>query len=1266
MVSARTGITAVGGRQTAFSTKSTMLEINSMIFPNQTLHVHALVIRRLNITSPSTVIPRRSLSHIEDLPLADPDYNKPGSIEIILGANCYQDLMLSGVIHGESRSPIAQETRLGWIVSGAAPMRQDRRNPHSNVISCSVTTTEHRHPFQDLSQFWELEEVSAYAPRSEDDEKCERLFNDAHERRLDGRYMVRLPITPLSETASVSSTLRAALAALQGVRRRMDRDQEFKAQYEEFMRDYEMLGHMSPICQSEVVRAQPDGGVQYLPHHGIWQKADHGRKLRVVFDASRICGSAATLNERLRTGPSLQADVIAIMMRWREPRIVFCADIQMMYRQILVHPEDTNLQRIVWQRPGENKVQHFRLLTLTYGTRCAPYLAIRTLRQLAMDDGHRFPDAAEALLRDTYVDDVLSGAEDVDSAIHLKNQLVELLKGGGFHLRKWASNEPQILQDIPVHDRLRPVWRDFMNENPIQTLGVSWDPIADEFRFRTNLTSDRSMTTKRQVLSIIARLHDPMGWLAPVLLIAKVLMQSVWKSGISWDDPLPHDLERRWSQFTVDLPNINKCSLPRWIGSTIAGISELHGFADASKHAYAAAVYLVTQDHQGKRSSCLMIAKTKVAPIKTISIPRLELCAAVLLSRLLCRVATELRNVPAATHARTDSNIVLAWIQSDPSRWNVFVANRVAEIQHNLPRVTWSHVRSTENPADIASRGMLPSSLQRSSLWWNGPHWLTDFTQSHSVHSISEDVELPSEELARKTESLVLNCSLNNIERADGFIDRFSSLVRLERVVAQCLRIVKRRRPDVRRQLNNWLSAQELEEAFLRCVLCSQRAYFEKELDALTAGRAVPSGSPLRPLSPFLDKQGIIRVGGRLQETSLPYSQRHPVILPKNARLSDLLIDWAHRCALHGGHNLTYSYVLRRAWIVRGRVRVRATLRRCPTCVRANARPLAQVMGNLPLERVTPARPFAKTGLDYAGPIKIKASRGRGVRSYKGYLAIFVCLCTKAVHIEVVGDLTTQSFLGAVRRFSSRRGSPQELWSDNATTFRGADAELRALLQEACLEWPEIATQLAAQGISWRFIPPSAPHFGGLWEAAVKIAKAHLKRIIGTQLLTYEELITFTTQIEGAMNSRPLTPLSGLPDDLEILTPGHFLVGGSLTHIPEPSATQCLDHLTHWRLVQGMFHHFWERWAREYLHTLQQRLKWTRKTTNLKEGDMVFILDSTLMRQHRWPLGTVTSVHPGADGFVRTATIRTASGIYDRPITKLALLPISQSQSSTE
>ena len=254
--------------------------------------------------------------------------------------------------------------------------------------------------------------------------------------------------------------------------------------------------------------------------------------------------------------------------------------------------------------------------------------------------------------RKRFLDDVLSGAEGVDAAIHLKNQLVGLLEGGGFHLRKWASNEPRILQDIPVHDRLRPAWRDFMNENPIQTLGVSWDSIADEFRFRTNLTSDRSMTTKRQVSSIIARLHDPMGWLAPVLLIAKVLMQSVWKSSISWDDPLPNELERSWSQFTVDLPNINKCSLPRWIGSTIAGISEQHGFADASKHAYAAAVYLVTQDHLGMRSSCLMIAKTKVAPIKTISIPRLELCAAVLLSRLLCRVMTELRNVLAATHAR--------------------------------------------------------------------------------------------------------------------------------------------------------------------------------------------------------------------------------------------------------------------------------------------------------------------------------------------------------------------------------------------------------------------------------------------------------------------------------------------------------------------------------------------------------------------------------------------------------------------------------------
>ena len=513
------------------------------------------------------------------------------------------------------------------------------------------------------------------------------------------------------------------------------------------------------------------------------------------------------------------------------------------------------------------------------------------------------------------------------------------------------------------------------------------------------------------------------------------------------------------------------------------------------------------------------------------------------------------------------------------------------------------------------------------------------------------------------TESLprigLVTCLTSTLQLAseDPFT-RFSSLLRLERVIARCLRFRHRLSDSDRLPSSEALTFRELEVAFIRCVFWVQQSYFVDDIRCLSTRATVGRNSLLRKLAPFIDQHGVLRIGGRLQESGLPHSERHPVILPKQCHLSRLVIEWAHQSCLHGGQALTYAQVIKRAWINGGRQKTKSFIRHCLKCVRSNARPSTQLMGNVPAERVTRARPFSRTGLDYAGPFQIKASKGSGIRSSKGYLAIFVCLATKAVHLEVVGDLTTECFLAAVRRFSVRRGISQQLWSDNATTFHGADSALRAMFREATIQWPNVADALANSRIQWKFIPPTAPHFGGLWEAAVKSAKSHLKRIIDAQKLTYEEFSTLVIQIGSTLNSRPLTPLSGQPEDLDVLTSGHFLVDSSLSSIPEPSEQNpSLGHLQHWRLVQSMYHQFWLRWSREYLHTLQQRDKWTRRTVNLKQNDLVLFLDTSLLHRNRWPLGRTVSVFPGPDGCVRAAAIRTACGEYTRPVTKLCILP---------
>ena len=305
-------------------------------------------------------------------------------------------------------------------------------------------------------------------------------------------------------------------------------------------------------------------------------------------------------------------------------------------------------------------------------------------------------------------------------------------------------------------------------------------------------------------------------------------------------------------------------------------------------------------------------------------------------------------------------------------------------------------------------------------------------------------------------------------------------------------------------------------------------------------------------------------------------------------------------------------------------------------------------------------RPFWSSGVDYAGPLQLRAWKGRGHKSYKGYVCLFVCMATRAVHLEAVSDLTAGAFLDAFRRFVSRRGHCARLLSDNATNFGGADRGLREMFSAASDFYKQCEAHLASHGTEWRFIPPSAPHFGGLWEAGVKATKFHLRRVMGEQLLTYEELTTLLCQVEACLNSRPLYPLSSDPLDDQALTPGHLLIGESPICVPEPSTAQSVDGtplLTRHRLISNMRDHFWNRWSREYLNHLQQLGKWRTRSANLRPGTLVLLKDE-LLPPARWSLGRIVSTHPGDDGLVRVVTVRTATSELRRPVTKICPLPV--------
>lgn len=1231
---------------------------------SQPIPLEVYVLQRLGITTPSSRVGFDSIKYVKNLDLADKQFWVPQEIDLLIGANAYSQLLKPGLkCYGNI---VAQQTIIGWIITGT-PMSTNSMGKRNSAFSCALTQEMDETKWQDkllhsIQRFWEIEEIPKSFRVSPDDAECERIFLQ-HYRDSTGRYVVRLPFKPGGHKL-IGDSLKYALTTLSSMHYRMRRDPDLAKEYSNFMKDYLDLGHMRALSSEEL--KQDNQQIHYIPHHGIWQRGDLKKKLRVVFNASRATSSGFSLNDAMYAGPKLLNNLLSVLTRWRRHKVAFCADIRMMFRQIRINEQDVNWQRIVWSRSPNEPIVHYQLLTVTYGENCSPYLSLRTLEQLCQDEGKSFPEAVKIILNDKYADDFLSGADDENTAKQLRDQLIKIMKAGGFELRKWVANIPTLLEDLPEYERLRPTWLQLGADGPVSELGVAWDPISDNFRFAPPVI-DTTNPTKRKVLAGIAKLYDPCGWLSPIVLLAKQLMQDLWRAKLEWDEVLPSSMAHRWKTFAANLNQISNISIPRWIGSKSFSKIELHVFSDASRRAMAAVIYARVINEDGSVNITLLASKTKLVSINSLkpsskpeprmTIPRLELRAGLIAARLLRFVASDLSVPIDQCYAWNDAQIILRWLRSTEPIGNVLVEGYVNQIQELLPINIWHYVPTETNPADIASRGKEVIDLIQLQDWWNGPKWL-----SYSRNLWPTEAELKNEYQAKRFESTAISCLTQAHATEARLLERFSDLNKLLRFVTRLRRWLRKkfRRVPSGPNVLDPLSALELEESFLVCAKLSQDNYLSEEKKILKKGDNLPNRSSLKGLDVFLDPQGLIRVGGRLQHSRLSYNEKHPVLISGKCPLAKLIISWAHNKALHGGFRLTHSYVLRRAWIIGGNVKTKDFLRKCIPCMRIQARPKAQFMAPLPEARVTPARAFSRTGVDYAGPFDILSAKGRGIRSSKGYIALFVCLSTKAIHLELVGDLTTESFLGALTRFVGRRGKPAEIWSDNATNFRKADLDLQEALRKAEIDWNLVTGTLAEQGIKWHFIPPSAPHFGGLWEAGVKSVKTHLKRIGGTRKLTYEEFSTLLVSIEMVLNCRPLVPLSNDLSDLNVLTPGHFLVADGYTSIPEPShANEKLDRLTHWNLVRAMRDSFWKRWSLEYINTLQQRNKWTQRRTNIQAGDIVLIQDSTLIRSNgRWPIGRITKAHPGSDGLTRVATVKTYTGEYVRPLVKLASLPI--------
>ncbi|GFR23622.1 integrase catalytic domain-containing protein [Trichonephila clavata] len=542
---------------------------------------NALILPKITCDLPQFQVDASALNTFKNLQLADINCLQPSSIDILLGADVFGEIMLNRHLNVPGHSLTAMETIFGWIVLGKTKLSCQR------IISnhASYNAVE----FQ-LDKFWQLEELSETKPFTNEEIACENHFKRTYTRDSTGRFAVKFPFRDSSDELGSSRDI--AVHRLQQIERRFSKNQSLSDQYHKFMDDYLKLGHMELISENEI--DVPASSSFYLPHHPVPNK--NGDKFRVDAQNSHNCGH------------------------------------EKMYRQITLH--DSDFQRIVWRNSPFEPIQDFRLTRIAYGIASSPNLAIKCLQQLALNESNNFPLASKAALKDYYVDDLMSGANSLSEALELQNQLTQMVSSAGLVLRKWASNCSELLNSIDSDMRLSNTSLNIDNDDTVKTLGILWHPVSGVFYFKITPLSFEGTLTKRTLLSTIAKTFDPLGWLSPITIQYKTIMQRLWKQQLKWDERVPTDIKLEWEQLANGVQFVKDIKIPRFLLVDSDNQFHLFGFSDASEKAYAAAIYCRSVSDTGKINIQLIIAKTRVAPLKTVSLPRLELCGALLLVKL--------------------------------------------------------------------------------------------------------------------------------------------------------------------------------------------------------------------------------------------------------------------------------------------------------------------------------------------------------------------------------------------------------------------------------------------------------------------------------------------------------------------------------------------------------------------------------------------------------------------------------------------------------
>ena len=1186
----------------------------------------------------------KEFPHLKGLPLAYPiSENENFEISILIGADYYWHFVQDHVVRGDG--PTAVQSKLGYLLSGPLPAQTQ-----CNLISLHVTTTT-SHEACDLEKFWQIESSDISTSTKDNTDKCflKSYVNSCVNSKPDGSYSLKFPWRP--DHPPLPSNYTTCEKRTRGLARRLADNPHLLQTYGKIISDHLKRGFIEKVTTS------PSDTAHYIPHHPV-KKQSSTTPIRIVFNCScRSSQSQPSLNDCLITGPPFLNDMCSILIRFRLHRYGLSTDIEKAFLHVNLDEADRDFTRFLWlsdYMDPESEFQTYRFRVVLFGSVSSPFMLYAAIHYHLS----RHPSSvAEDMQSNLYVDNVISGGNSEEEVVSYYKKSRALMSQANFNLRSWASNGIQ-LQNLAKQDGTAET------SNIVKVLVLQWNTSSDQLSLTPrNITTTTPFITKRDVLRDSSSIFDPLGLITPVTIQAKIFLQELWGKNLQWDEPLDDELKNKWNILSRNIQSATShTSVPRrYSQCTTSSPVALHIFADASTKAYGAVAYLV---HQNKQVAFIM-SKTRVAPLKPLTLPRLELSAAVLAARLgdfIVRSIQHTSSFQLNTHLWSDSQIVLHWISSN-KKLKQFVLHRVNEITTLFPATLWRYCPTSQNPADLLTRGIDSHELASSSLWKFGPPWLPLETQwpvwnltEIQATTLTVDDANPKSSTPMAKDNTGLSQLIN--------IANHSNLTKLLRITAFTLRFIRNcQKPKIK--FTGPITPAELTQANLLWIREIQQESFATEMNNLNAHTTRPQTNRLplvRQLRLFLDKSGLLRCGGRIHNAPTTELAKFPYLLPTKHPFTKLLVYATHKKQLHGGVNSTLTAIRQCYWIPQV---IRKLLRHCVICQKVQGKAY-QIPDPPPLikERIQSAQPFEYTGVDFTGAMYV---RDRGHEN-KVYVCLFTCAVSRAVHLEIVTDLSVETFLQAFRRFSSRKSLPKILISDNASTYMAAAEELLSLFQSTLL-----TETLNSKGVTWKFIPKRAPWYGGFWERLIGLTKAALKKVLGRTFATLPSLQTIIVEVEAILNDRPITYIPSDVNDPEPLTPAHLLYGRRITSLPHPMVeddelvdpnygqSDGSDLRRRAKMQAVILKQFWKRWKLEYLTSLREFHKTT--GNNMQQvhiGDVVLVHDDT--PRINWQMAVIEDVVRGSDGLIRAAYIRTKNGRTNRPLARLYPLEVCRTE----